>query len=416
LPDGLITDTGTEVLSLTEAREKVLEAVERLPAQGVALADAAGLVLAETCVAPHDLPRFDNSSMDGYALRAEDALGAAEDPVTLTLAAEARAGQLQETPVVAGQVVRIMTGAPLPPGANAVIPVEDTEEDGSRVTLRASVAPGQFVRRAGEDLRRGEVAVAAGSELGAGELAVLASVGAGRLQVIRRPQVAIFVTGDELVEIGEVPGPGQIRDSNSVALTTLVAESGAEVHSCERLKDNLEATIGSFEAATQADLIVSSGGVSMGRYDLVRRAVEELGGIDFWKVAMKPGKPCVLGRVRTVPFLGLPGNPVSVHVSFEQFVRPAIRKMKGARGYLRPTITARLTETLEHGPGRFELVRVRLSKEDGEWLASPTGAQGSHIQSSLVDTHGVAHFGADETKLPAGTDVTVEIWRLPEEK
>jgi molybdopterin molybdotransferase len=397
-----------------EARDRVLDSVQTMPVITLGLEEAAGYILASAVSAPHDLPRFDNSAMDGYALRAEDTTGAGENPVSLPVVGEVRAGGAEEPTVSPGVCVRIMTGAPLPAGADAVIPVELTEEQGESVVLRGAVRAGQHVRRAGEDIEQGDVAVASGHELGPGELAVLASVGAARVDVYGRPRVAVLVTGDELVDISSLPGPGQIRDSNSLALITLIDEAGGSVHFCERVPDDYAAALSSLERAADADLIVSSGGVSMGRYDLVRKAVEELGGIDFWKVAMKPGKPVVMGQVRGTPFLGLPGNPVSVHVAFEQFVRPAIRKMRGCRSLLRPTLVARLTESIEHPVGRLELVRVRLINDDGMLIAAPTGAQGSHIQSSLVDTHGLARFPAEEAKLEAGSAVVVEVWRLPE--
>lgn len=402
--------------SLDEARRRVVEAVQPLAPVERALEDTAGLVLAADVEAPHDLPRFDNSAMDGYALRAEDAMGADEQrPVTLTLAGEVRAGRALQTEVQVGTAVRIMTGAPLPPGADAVVPVEQTAEEADRVLVKGPVSQGDHVRRAGEDLRAGDVAVAAGTELGAGEVAVLASIGSTVVKAFPRPRVALLVTGDELVSVDEEPRPGQIRDSNSLALKTLIAEAGGTLAHYARVEDRYESVLDAFKEAATYDLIVSSGGVAVGRYDLVKRAVEEIGRIDFWKVAMKPGKPVVLGEVRDTTFLALPGNPVSVHVSFEQFVRPVIRKMRGCRRLFRPVITATLTEAIAHRPGRLELVRVRLSSGETGWLAKPTGAQGSHIQSSLVDTDGLAHFPADAAKLEAGSPVRVEVWRLPGE-
>jgi molybdopterin molybdotransferase len=222
------------------------------------------------------------------------------------------------------------------------------------------------------------------------------------------------VTGDELVEPEETPPPGSIRDSNSVALRALVHEAGAQVVPFERVPDRRAAVVDALRrAADISDAVVSSGGVAVGRYDFVKEAVEELGHIDLWRVSMQPGKPLVLGAVGATPFLGLPGNPVSSHVCFEQFVRPAIRRMRGCRALVRPTVRATLTETIEKRPGRLHFVRVRLDAGDGGWRATPTGPQGSHIQSSLVGCNGVARFDIDETRLEAGAPVVVEVWSLP---
>ncbi|MGH2807584.1 MAG: molybdopterin molybdotransferase MoeA [Actinomycetota bacterium] len=401
------------MLSLDEAKKRVVDRIAKLEPGPVPLADAAGLILAADVTAPHDLPRFDNSAMDGYAVRAADVENV---PATLHLAGEVRAGQKEQPHVEPGTAVRIMTGAPLPPGADAIVPVEVTEETAETVTVNAPATRGDHVRPAGGDMRAGDVAVAAGSELTAGELAVLASVGAATVTAYPRPRVALLVTGDEIVDVSETPGPGQIRDSNSLALKTLIADAGADVTFHERVTDDLDAAFEAFErAAERADLIVSSGGVSMGRYDYVKDVVEKLGHIDLWRVAMKPGKPVVFGDVKDVPFLGLPGNPVSVHVGFEQFVRPAIRKLRGCARLFRPLLSARLTDVIERRPGRFELIRVRLARTADGWAATPTAtSQASHIQSSLVDTHGLARIDADLERVDAGTELEIEVWKLPE--
>lgn len=404
------------MLTVTEARERVLARFEPLEPVEVPVSEAAGLVSAEDLTAPHSLPRFDNSAMDGYALRAEDASGASPEPVSLRIVGEVRAGDPGALVVEPGTAARIMTGAPLPPGADAIIPVEVTEELDGQVVLRATASAGQHVRPAGDDIRTGQVVIPAGLELGAGELAVAASLGLSPLKVRRGPRVAVLVTGDELVEPEAEPAPGQIRDSNSLALQTMVAEAGGEVVSTLRVPDDLDETRRLFAGAGQdAELVVSSGGVAVGRYDFVKDVVEDLGGIELWRVAMQPGKPVVLGHVRATPFLGLPGNPVSIHVGFEQFVRPAIRKLRGCRSLLRPVVTATLTEPLSKPPGRLHFVRLRLAAAAGGWRATPTGPQGSHVQSSLVDCHGVARFPVEATDFAAGDEVEVEVWRLPED-
>jgi molybdopterin molybdotransferase len=403
------------LLSVDDARARVLGSVEPLATEEVSLHDALGLVTATEVHAPHPLPRFDNSAMDGYAVIAEDTSGAGEySPVELEVVGEVRAGGSDEVVVEPGTAARIMTGAPLPPGADAIVIVEVTEEKDGKVLVKASAGKGQHVRPAGDDLDEGEVLVPAGLELGPGELALLGSMGMTPVEVRRGPRVALLVTGDELVDPEEEPGPGQIRDSNQLALLALLERAGARPVLSERVPDRREAVVDAFKrAAESADLVVSSGGVAVGKYDFVKDVVEELGHIELWRVAMQPGKPVVLGSVKGVAFLGLPGNPVSVHVGFEQFVRPAIRRMRGCSSLLRPTLDATLTETVTKRPGRLHFVRVRLANRDGEWFATPTGPQGSHIQSSLVDCHGVARFEREGAKLDEGQRVTVELWRLP---
>lgn len=405
------------MLSVSEARRRVLEAFTPIEPTEVLVRDALGLVAAETVTAPHPLPRFSNSAMDGYAVRGADAGSASESaPAVLEVIGEVRAGDPGDLEVTPGCAVRIMTGAPLPPGADAVAPVEVTQEDADKVTIVAPAPTGQHVRPAGDDLAAGAVLVEAGQELGPGELALLASMGMSPLSVRAAPKVALLVTGDELVAPEATPGPGQIRDSNSVALSALVKEAGGEVISTGPVADTYEATEEAFaRAAELADVVMSSGGVAVGRYDFVKDVVANLGRIDLWRVAMQPGKPVVLGAVGGTPFLGLPGNPVSIHVGFEQFVRPAIRKLRGCSGLLRPRIEATLAEAITKPPGRLHFVRVRLRPgRDGGFEATPTGAQGSHIQSSLVNCHGVALFERDEIRLEAGVTVAVEVWRLPE--
>jgi molybdopterin molybdotransferase len=403
------------MLTVDEARTRVLDAVELLNVEEVLISDALGCVLAHDQHAPHPLPRFANSAMDGFAVRGSDAGAASESsPVTLEVVGEVRAGDPGTVRVESGTAARIMTGGALPPGADAVVPIEEVEESATTVVVKAATSAGRHVRPAGDDVDEGELLVMAGTELGPGEIALLAAMGVSPVPVRGAPRVAVLVTGDELVDPEAEPGPGQIRDSNSVALRALVAEAGARVVLFERVSDDRAATLGAFKRAGDlADLVVSSGGVAVGKYDFVKDVVEELGNIDLWRVAMQPGKPVVLGDIGGRMFLGLPGNPVSIHVGFEQFVRPAIRKMRGCRSLLRPTIEARLTEPIDKRPGRLHFVRVRLSASSDGWKATPTGPQGSHIQSSLVDCHGVARFGIDSTHLDAGDSVAVEVWRLP---
>jgi molybdopterin molybdotransferase len=287
------------------------------------------------------------------------------------------------------------------------------EADGL-VTISEAPPEHGHIRPAGDDVAPGALVVAAGAELGAGELALLASIGASPVAVHRRPRVTVVSTGDELVAPEADPGPGQIRDSNSIALRALIEEAGGIATMIGPVADDRDAVHAALTAAIEgSDLIISSGAVSVGRYDHVKDVIEDLGAIDLWRVAMQPGKPVVSGNAGGVPFLGLPGNPVSVHIGFEQFARPAIRKMRGCSKLLRPTITARLGARLEKSPGRLHFVRVRLEMSEDGVVAKPSGGQGSHMQSSLIDCHGVARFDVEQTVLEEGAPVVVEVWRLP---
>ena len=405
------------MLSVEQARAHILERIEMLPLVELMLQESWGLVAARDILACAPLPRFDNSAMDGYAVRSREvALATAAQPVQLTIAGEVRAAMGTPPTLEQGQAIRIATGAGLPDGADAVVPVEETEEMGDRIAVKRAVEPAQHIRRAGEDLEIGDVAIPRGVALGAGELALLAAFGQKRVQVRRRPRVSVLVTGDELVPPNEEAGPGQVYDSNSTAMEALVREAGAEVVFHEHVPDTPAATESVLEkAGPSSDMIVCCGGVSVGPYDLVKSAVAGAGRVDHWRVAMQPGKPVVIGDVGGVPFLGLPGNPVSVHVTFEQFVRPALKKMSGHASLLRPRIKARLTESIKAPSGRRRFVRVRLSLgEADQWEARPTGAQGSHIQSSLVNCHGVAIVPEDREGAEIGAVLAVEVWRLPE--
>jgi molybdopterin molybdotransferase len=400
------------MLSVDEARAQILSGFSPTPVIEVVVRDALRCASARDLHAPHALPRFDNSAMDGFAVRREDVTGV---PVTLTVVGEVKAGDdAAGVDIERGTAVRIMTGAPVPAGADAVVPVEDTTSEEDQVTISELPPPHGHIRPAGDDVAAGDLLVRAGTELDAGALAMLASLGLSPVAVHDRPRVAILSTGDELVSPEVEPGPGQIRDSNSVALKALVEEAGGVPHLVGPIRDDERSVRDALtSAATGSDLVLSSGGVSVGRYDFVKSVLEEIGTVDLWRVKMQPGKPVVSGRIGEVPFLGLPGNPVSIHIGFEQFARPAIRKMRGCRELLRPTITARLAARLEKSPGRLHFVRVRLHIEGDAFVATPTGAQGSHIQSSLVGCHGVARFDVDESLLEEGAAVTVEVWDLP---
>ncbi|HEX2421354.1 MAG TPA: gephyrin-like molybdotransferase Glp, partial [Acidimicrobiia bacterium] len=318
------------MLPLPEAQRQVLGNVPRLPVETVALGAALGLVLARPAVATHPVPPFTNSAMDGYAVRAQDL---AVVPIELKVTEDVPAGSLARGRVEIGTAIKIMTGAPIPEGADAVVRVEDTEQNGETVTIRQRVPAGTSVRAAGGDVAAGSTLVETGLRLNAAHIGVLANNGFARLEVHRRPIVAVASTGDELVPVedGEL-GPGQIRDSNRPMLVALLEELGVEVIDLGRIPDVEARLLTTLQESTdRSDAIVTSGGVSMGEYDLVKSALKKLGNVDFWQVAMQPAKPFAFGRLSSTPFFGLPGNPVSSYVAFEQFVRPALLHMMGAR-------------------------------------------------------------------------------------
>ena len=400
------------MLALGEAQRAVLDVVEPLPRVTCDLAESHGLALAEDVVAPHDVPPFANSAMDGFAVLATDV---ARTPVDLEIIEDVAAGNVAAKAVTAGSAVRIMTGAPMPAGADTVVPVEDSETDGSTVRLLAGRPSGANVRAAGGDLRAGDLVMEAGTRIDATKLAVLASLGISPT-VRRRPVVAIFSTGDELrsPQTRDLE-PGAIRDSNRPLIHQLLLELGCDVQDLGIVPDDAQALRGTLEHGfPEADLIVSSGGVSMGDRDLVRQVIGDIGSVDLWKVAVKPGKPFAFGRVAGRPFFGLPGNPVSVFVSFEQFVRPAILTMLGARLVFRVRTQGQAMERLDGDPVRVTFARVAVGSEDGGgFVVRSAGGQGSNILTALsrADAFAVIPPGAD---VGAGERVELEMFRWPE--
>lgn len=372
------------MLTVEEARERILAHFAPLGAEDVPLNEALGRVLAGDAIAGEELPPFANSAMDGYALRAEDTRAATDAaPARLRLAGEVAAGRVYAGEVASGEAVRILTGAPLPAGANAVLQQELVAVADGMVTISRAVEVGNNVRPAGDDARPGMLLVAGGTELGPAEIALLAALGIHPARVTRRPRVAILATGDELAPLGERPRPGQIRESNSPYLAAAVARAGAEPWPLGVAPDRAEELRARLDAARAADLILTSGGVSVGDYDLVKQVLTERGNIDFWRVRMRPGKPLAFGLLGGTPLLGLPGNPVSAAVTFEIFGRPAIRRMLGCRQVERPLVEAVLEgEEIARGDRRH-YVRARLSARGGTLVAHTTGAQGSHLISSL---------------------------------
>lgn len=372
------------MLTVEEARARILAHITPLATEEIPLTTALDRILAEDAVAHDETPPFINSAMDGYALRSADTQSATPDtPVTLRLAGEVPAGSVYAGTVAAGETVRILTGAPVPDGADAVLQQELTEVADGMVSLRQTVDIGANIRPAGGDLRPGMRLIAAGTQLGPAEIALLAAAGIHPVRVTRRPRVAILATGDELAPLGETPGPGQIRETNSPYLIAAVMRAGGEPMPLGIARDRSDDIRARLEQARAADLILTSGGVSVGDYDLVKQILAEQGDIDFWRVRMRPGKPVAFGLLSGTPLLGLPGNPASAAVTFELFGRPTIRRMLGCAQIERPLIQARLTGSNIARGDRRHYVRVRLMARDGILEARQTGAQDSHLISSL---------------------------------
>ena len=399
------------MLQVEEAQARVMAEVVVGPPESVALDDSLGRVLREDIVATNDLPGADNSAMDGYAIRADDVANA---PVTLPVIADIPAGHPTDLRLEPGTAMRIMTGAFVPAGADAVVQVELTDGGLERVTIAKSVSRGASIRGRAEDMRAGDVVLRAGVRVGPAEIAVLAAAGKQNVQVGRRPTVAILSTGDELVEVGETPAPGKIVNTNGSLLTALVREAGAIARPLGIVRDTREATIAAFQAAIESDFVISSGGVSVGAFDFVKDALDALGAeTKFWRVAMKPGKPVVLSRLRDRVVFGLPGNPVSCFVSFHLFVAPALRKAMGQETQLdAPIVRARLTATVRGAAERRVYARVQVSARDGALFATPLTSQSSGALTSMLTANGLAVIAAGG-RIEAGAEVDVVLLGLP---
>ena len=373
------------MLSVEEALAQLLAEIIPLPVEEAPLLECLHRVLARDAVADIDLPPFANSAMDGFAVRAADTAGAsAEAPRRLPVVGEVAAGDPGTTPLPPGAAMRIMTGAPVPPGADAVIPVEQTRAADGAVDLLAAVTVGASVRPAGDDARRGQRVLTAGAVLHPGEIGLLASIGYAHVPVYARPRVAILSTGNELAPIDQAPGPGQIRNSNAAMLTAQVLNCGAAPVPMGSARDTRESVHAAFDAGKGCDLYLSSGGVSVGDYDVVKAVLEERGGVGFWRVNMRPGKPVAFGRVDGIPFLGLPGNPVSSFVTFELFARPLLRKLAGHGALTRQAVPVRLDDGAPGAGSRRNYVRALVRWESNGWHAVTTGAQDSHLLRSTV--------------------------------
>lgn len=403
---------GEQMIEVEEAQRRVLDEVTLLETEDVPLMDALGRVLREDVVAPEDIPQGDNSAMDGYAVRAGDVAAA---PVSLRVVEDLPAGFVATKRVEAGTAIRIMTGALLPEGADAVVQVELTDAGSETVRIAESVTRGTNVRRRGEDMHAGDVVLRDGMPLRAGEVGVLASVQKSVVRVGRRPEIAIVSTGDEVIGLDAPRSLGKVVNSNAYALAALVREAGAVPRMLGIVPDRREATVAAIESALSSDFIVSTGGVSAGAYDFVKDALDELGAeTKFWQVAMKPGKPVVLSRLRDRLYFGLPGNPVSCLVSFLLFVAPSIRKAMGQRQALLPPIAkVRLAAPLKSKGDRRTYFRVRVVAAEGELIAHPAPAQGSGVLTSMIGANGLAIVEAGTTRAESGSIVPAVLIGTP---
>ncbi len=399
------------MISVEEARNKILDAVSPLELEKVSILDALGRVIGEDIYAGRAIPPKDNSAMDGYALRAGDTGGAsAKSPVHFAVVENIPAGAIPQKRVGSGEAARIMTGAPIPEGADAVIRMEDAWEKDARVAICVEARQGQNIRRAGEDVRKGEHVIPRGEIIRAAEVGMLASLGRSFIFVHQRPLVAIVATGDELADIDEPPSDWKIVSSNTYSLAALVRECGAVPLQIGIALDNREDLLKKFRAAMRADLIVSSGGVSVGDYDLVKKIMQEVGNaMQFWQVAMKPGRPLAFGLLEAVPAVGLPGNPVSTMVSFEQFVRPAILKMLGHNNLFRRTVQARLEKGIEKRAGIRHFVRARIRRDGEGYTVVATGEHGSGILKPMVRANGLIILPEEAATVRQGDTVTVQL-------
>lgn len=389
-----------------EARELILSHVAPLGRERIPLPVADGRVIAVEAVAPWDLPRADNSAMDGYAVRAEDCRG----PADLAVDGYSPAGGAGAGRVAEGRAIRIMTGAPVPEGCTAVVPLEEAEESGGRVRIRGPVRPGAHIRLRGEDVRQGQEYIPAGTVLRPPEVGLLASFGATFVTVFRRARVALLSTGDELVEPGEPAPPGAVVNSNSVALAAALREAGAEAVVIGIARDDRDHLRAMLAEGLSADALVTSAGVSAGDRDLVREVLADLGVREvFWRVAVRPGSPLAFGVKDGRPVFSLPGNPVSALVTFEEFVRPALLSMMGHAAPLKPFVKAVLTEPVRKKEGRAMFLRVRVDIADGTYAARPAGRQETGVLSTLVRADGLAFLPADRTSFEAGEKVDVHL-------
>lgn len=421
------------MISVEEALEKILSYAEVLETEEKPLLESLGQVLDEDVRSTIQVPPLDNSAMDGYAVQWQSIRQAS--PVTprlLNVIGEVAAGQLPDKTVVPGTAIRIMTGAPVPLGADTVVPFEDTDEmtrqkkglaqgNSWEIGILTPVAQGANIRLAGEDIAQGSLVLKRGTELRPAEVGVLASLGRTRVKVIRRPVVAVLATGDELVDAGQPLPPGKLYNSNSYSIAALVLRYGGIPRVLGIARDNMASLVEKIESGLNCDMFITTAGVSVGDYDIVKDVLAKQGEIAFWTVRMKPGKPLAFGVLRgkagkKIPQLGLPGNPTSAMVSFEQFGRPAILKMLGKKNLKKPTVPAVLEDSLKNQDGRRTYARAVVSKANGGYHAKLTGPQGSGILTSMSLANGLVVIPEDVPRVKAGDVVQVQMLDWDEEQ
>ena len=410
-------DDVSGLLSVEDARRNVLAQIHPLASLQLPLTEAYGCVAAEDVVAERNLPEFASSAMDGFAVRSSDVAGATPaSPIELKIVGSARIGRRPDAVVGGGETVRIATGAPIPAGADTVVPIENAEPGGEMATIFDGPPSGQHIRPTGEDVKAGEVLVPAGKRLGPPEMGLLANAGFPHPHVHPRPRVIVLSTGDELIPPTETPEFGQVRDSNAYMIFSALRDVGAQPVLAGIVQDDVDAlkeTV--FSYLIQADAFISSGGVSVGERDVVKAAFFRRGEVEFYKVAMQPGMPQGFGQIEGKPYFGLPGNPVSVFVSFEIFVRPAILKMMGRTQLYRPEVTATLAEDVEGPKGKLQFARVRVRRTKDGWVATPTGGRGSNLIATVAKANGLAIVPPGTETARTGSQVKVILFRSMED-
>ena len=397
-------------IRVDDVKTLILGQVKRLDPRTVPLMESPGCVLAEDVIAEEAFPLFDNSAMDGYALQYDDIKEASpENPITLRVLEDVPAGTVARNVIGPGDAIRIMTGAQLPVGADAVVKVEETIAGDGVVELLERARKGQNIRREAEDVSVGDKILLRGMRLRAGAIGMLANLGRPRVNVIPKPVIAIISTGDELIDVGEPLQPGKIRNSNAYSLASQVLECGAVPRIEPIARDTEEDLRGAIDRACTADAIVTSGGVSVGDYDLVKTILDELGQMLFWKVRQRPGKPMAFGVIGETPLFGLPGNPTAAMTSFEQYVRPAILKMSGRLVAERQTVKVTIGEDIKKRPNLRYFVSVVLSREDGHLIARRAGQQGSGALRAMTRAHGLLVLPEDVDNVAAGDEGMVQV-------
>lgn len=399
------------MISVEEALKTILINFRPLGLEKINILDGRGRVIGEDILAPRNIPSANNSAMDGYAVRHIDTKGATKDkPLKLKIIEDIPAGKVALKKINKGETARIMTGAVIPEGADAIVRQEDTLKNGKTVIIYTSAKKADNIRFAGEDVRKSELVMKKGSALRPADIGMLAALGKAFVSVYQKPRVAIMSTGDELVDIEIDPPPGKIVNSNSYSLAAQVLECGSIPIMLGISKDKKSDLEETFKTAMHADLIISSGGVSVGDFDFVKNVMGEIGNaMHFWQVAMRPGKPLAFGAIEGIPLFGLPGNPVSAMVSFEQFVRPSLLKMQGHKNIFRQTIKAVCAEDLQKQAGFKHFIRAIVKREKNKYVVITTGGQGSGILKSMVTANGLIVIGESETRIKKGTEVTVQL-------